>query len=112
MLKTIWEYVKKNYNWLYDVFLIAVLIAAIIHMVTCHSTDGAATTAKHIEAVTAAETQKKEVQANAGTVHREQAANDRRIRQRVEQAVDGVPSELTALVDMANAVIRRSQSGK
>lgn len=112
MLKTIWEYVKKNYNWLYDLFLIAVLIAAIVHMITCHSTDDAATTAKHIEAVTASETQKKEVQANAGTIHKEQAANDRRIQESVRKAMDGVPSELTALVDMANAVIRRSQSGK
>lgn len=111
MLKTIWEYVKKNYNWLFDCLLIVVLIAAIWHMITCHSS-GTYDGAEHKQAVEETVLHTKEVKTNAETLHREQAANDRRIQQRVKQAVDGVPSELTALVDMANAVIRDSYRHK
>lgn len=112
MIKKILDYIKNNYDWLFDLLLVIVLAAAIIHMVTCHSGDAAKTTEKHIEAVTASQSQTKEVQANAQTVHQTQAENDRRIQARVKSAVAGVPDELTALVDMANAIIRNSNASR
>ena len=112
MIEKIITFIKQNYDWLFDLLLIVVLAAAIIHMVTCHSDDTARTAAKHIEAVTSTQTIEKEVKTNAETVRQTQSDNDRRVRQAVKKAADDIPTDLAALVDMANAIIRSCNSNQ
>ena len=69
-------------------------------------------TAQHIESIAATQTQTKEVKTNAETVRRLHAENDNRTAQTVEKARRSVPDDLTALVDMANEIIRDSRTGQ
>lgn len=69
-------------------------------------------TAQHIDSITATQTQTKEVKTNAETIRRLHADNDNRTEQTVEKARRSVPDDLTALVDMANEIIRDSRTGQ
>lgn len=111
--RAMWTSVK---NWFksHDMEFIAILAATLIYCAWAEYTDRrtAKLTAEHIELIAATESIKKEVKNNAEAIHRTQAENDRKIREQVKNSAASVPDDITALVDMANAVIRRSQSGK
>ena len=69
-------------------------------------------TAQHIESIAATQTQTKEVKTSAETIRQTQQNNDARTAQTVEKARRSVPDDLTALVDMANEIIRDSRTGQ
>lgn len=112
MIEKIITYIKQNYDWLFDLLLIVVLAAAIIHMVTCHSDDTARTAAKHIKAVTATQTIEKEVKTNADALRQTQTENDKRTDKAVSDARRSVPSDIADLVSLANTIIRSCNSNQ
>lgn len=107
---------KKIRKWIkdHDTEIIATLAAILIYTAWHEYRDSKTTelTAKHIESITATQTIEKEVKNNAGTVRQTQSDNDRRVRQAVKKAADDIPTDLAALVDMANTIIRSCNSNQ
>ena len=69
-------------------------------------------TAQHIDSITATQTQTKEVKTNAETIRQLHADNDKHTDKAVADARRSVPSDITDLVSLANAIIRDSRTGQ
>ena len=106
----------KIRKWIkdHDIEIIATLVAILIYTAWHEYRDSktAELTAKHIESITATQTQTKEVKTNAETIRRLHAENDKHTDKAVADARRSVPDDLTALVDMANEIIRGSNTGQ
>ena len=93
-------------------FVVVGALLLIMYFIVIRPINSNRTTAAHIEAITATQSQTKEVKNNAGTVRQTQSDNDRRVRQAVKKAADDIPTDLAALVDMANTIIRSCNSNQ
>ena len=67
---------------------------------------------KYQQATQSTVTKTKEVRQNADAVRATQKQHDQEITRRVEEARNSVPSDIDALIDLANAIISEATRGK